>query len=371
MNTYTSVTKNSLLSTSIIPTINGNKLACDIERGDLVFGLDGKSIKVLHVEPLGLQDVYCVEFSDDRKMYCGSTQPFYCIEHKYPNDPSTWNDVNTEVLSNYSVEDLIKKVRNAAYKRNPVCIPLCSPVDYSSKKFNIFPQVFGLLLFLSSQSFVEKIIRITPGYNPSLLKDAGCYIGLNLCTKKRGTIFDVLNKSTKEPATLKDFGIEDVGDYKESLLKELQEKYIYGSIGQRFVLIQGIMDCIGCLDMHGVFHTQILYKDSSFVDSFVSLLHSMGVPITLTHVSHHIEGNKEGVIINLYTTQNNINRLFGHKPIYTTLHKRAYLTPLYQFQTPCVQIKNITKENKQEELFSIKVDNSDNVFLGNDYIVLG
>lgn len=30
MNTYTSVTKNSLLSTSIIPTMNRNEAACDL-----------------------------------------------------------------------------------------------------------------------------------------------------------------------------------------------------------------------------------------------------------------------------------------------------------------------------------------------------
>lgn len=363
--------KNAILSTSLIPTITGIKTASELKRGDLLFDLSGKAVKVLDVNTLGIQDTYCVEFSDERKVYCGDIQPFYCVEHQYPNDPSTWNDISTEVLVRNTVGDLIKRVRNSSYKRNPVCIPLCAPVDYPSRKFILFPQSIGLLLFLSSQSFVEKTIRITPGYNPSLLKDAGWLIGYDLCTKKRGTIFDVLNRSTKEPATLKDMGIEDIGDYKESILKELKENYLYGSIGQRFVLIQGIMDCIGNIDMHGVFHTQILYEDSSFIDSFVSLLHSMGTPITITHLTQHVDGIKNGVIINLYTTPNNINRLFGHKPIYTVLHKRAYLVPLYQFQTPCVQIKNITKESNQHDMVGIIVDNEDNVFLGNDYIVLG
>ena len=180
----------------------------------------------------------------------------------------------------------------------------------------------------------------------------------------------MIKSVSKEPATLKDLGIEDTGDYKDSLCKEFEKSYIYGAIGQRFVLIQGIMDCIGGVDMLGVFHTQILYNQS-FIKPFLSLLHSMGIPLTITNIRQPDIGNKDGVIINIYTTPNNIGRLFGQKSVYAILHRGAYLKPLYQFQTPCTQIKRITKENIKSDMINIRVDNPDNVFLGTDYITLG
>ena len=54
-----------------IPTPNGYKLFGNLKVGDMIFGKNGNSIKILNIFEKGIQDVYKVTFEDGRTCECG------------------------------------------------------------------------------------------------------------------------------------------------------------------------------------------------------------------------------------------------------------------------------------------------------------
>lgn len=129
-----------------IPTPNGYKLFGNLKVGDMIFGKNGNSIKILNIFEKGIQDVYKVTFEDGRTCECGKDH-LWAIKTKDDtlmtlSTEYMYNQMNTfKTLMNSKgfivVDEAIENMKSF------YSIPLCKPVEYEKKNFSIAPYSHG------------------------------------------------------------------------------------------------------------------------------------------------------------------------------------------------------------------------------------
>ena len=115
----------ALVNSSVIPTPDGHRCVGDIKIGDYLFDDRGLPTKVVGVFPQGSKQIWNVEFVDGRIVKC-------CSEHLW----EVFNTKNNRVVKNTSELSSVKNYR----------VPLCAPVNYEEKEYDIPPSVMGALL---------------------------------------------------------------------------------------------------------------------------------------------------------------------------------------------------------------------------------
>ncbi len=112
---------------TMIPTPTGPKKLGDLKVGEYIFDKNGKETKILGIYDQGKRDVYRITFEDGRETFASKEH----LWNYYTKD----GDIDTK-----TTEELIDKLK--AYKY--IDIPICSAVEYPTKKYKIDPYLVGV-----------------------------------------------------------------------------------------------------------------------------------------------------------------------------------------------------------------------------------
>ena len=253
-----------------IATPNGWVKMGDIKVGDLVIARDGRPTEVIGVYPQGEKPIYRVTMDDDSSTECCDEHLWYTQVamdrgRKYAPlheltkshgtrqrdwEPTEYGDrpgsVKTlrEIMDTlYQVDKNGEKKRQRGKLRSNHSIPLCKPIQYETKYFDVHPYLMGALIgdgclrndvgfSTKDKEILDRIYHLLPdGIEISSKGDDKDY-GF---VRSKGLGKNVLLRSLKEIGI---FG-------HKSNSKFIPDIYKFGDINQRLDLLRGLMDTDG------------------------------------------------------------------------------------------------------------------------------
>ena len=345
-------------------TPNGWVLNGDLKVGDYVIGSNGKSQKVLGVYPQGERDIYRIDFTDNTKSFCDVEHLWNVNTYKmrskklWKNNVSHYNpDLSFKTLKTSELMSDIKVKNGYNYR-----MPNLTPVDFNEVNVDIDPYIMGLLL------------------------GDGCITGHNQphITTSDEFISEKLNKFDYIKVSKQKIRKDEYKQlYKLSLLKKLEylksinlydcnsetkfipNDYLYNSVKNRELLLQGLIDSDGYVNKNGlIIYTTVSKKLSENVRELVLSLGGC-VRTNIKQKTYRYNGVKKNG-----KTSYNLSISFPHDigVIPCTLPRkleRVSYRSHYKFNK---FIKSIEYSHK-EEATCIYVENPDHLYVIDDYIL--
>lgn len=319
-----------------IPTPDGYKQMKDLEIGDDVFGDDGQPVKIINTSPIFYNhDCYKVVFEDGEEIVADAD---HLWEVKAKDHKPSTRVFNTEHLSkNY--KHVRKDGKGIEYKYR---VKLSRPVNYNPKNLPIHPYILGIWLGdgCSADGYItchandlKNMVNniISCGYViRSVVDDSS--------NNKRIRISDASN--TPLVTLLR----------QNNLLnnKHIPVDYLFGSVEQRFQLLQGLMDTDGSVHKN-LPQCEFCQVNSKIVDGMCLLLNSLSIKYTCSNKT--IKQNGKTFLstrINFYSSQENpcvkLKRKFDRLPK-TTSNRQKYksivnIEKVGSVPTKCISVDN-------------------------------
>ena len=342
---------------TIIPTPNGNKRLGDIKVGDYVFDRFGNSTKVLAVFPQGKKEVFEVTLSDGRSTLCND-------EHLWSYYTSKGNLI-TKTLREMMGTGLIKNDGGHRYK-----IPVNKAVEYEEKELDVSPYVFGSFigngcltesaLTLSSND-VEQVEKVADLLNSVPIKQHE-----NNCNWKFERADKYMASNKKEVKYLQTKEIFNDFYGKKSNDKYIPDEYKYGSIKQRYELLQGLFDTDGYIS-NNIPRFQISYSTVSkkLAKDVMEILYSLGYSCSLSEDRR--EDRNVCYSVNVLISNEEKEKLFTlPRKLDRAMSANKYVKRRDYDKMIITDVKDLGYET---EMVCIYVDNKEHLYLTNDYIV--
>lgn len=349
---------------SLLSTPNGFIRMKDVYLGQEIFGQNGEIYNVIGIFPQGKLPVYAVTFSDNTTCECS-------LDH-------LWNvrDSNRRLRGKGWITKTLKDILDSGLTlksnhkrglsgRKPILkweIPICSPVDFPKKIYDIPPYTMGVLIgdgSLSKSSHVslslpkEKqfiIDKIQQELNPLMSIKRSEYNNISHYIIVNSDLVDRCHTTNMYMKPIREFPLDVV-----SKEKFIPTEYLQGNVDQRKDLLQGLMDSDGsCIKNRTVFHSTSLL----LAEDVKELVESLG-GVAIIHYYNRSKENESGeyqVNIRLNFCPFSIN---GYKSKQWNLNSRFKVTRY---------IKDI-KYIGNKECQCIKTSAPDELYLTNDYIV--
>lgn len=357
---------------TLIPTPNGWRKVGDIKVGDYLFGQDGKPTKVLNVFPQPTEkEIWEVVFSDGRIAKC-------CGEHlwEYRYDKShgknRYRVENTEAIYKRALANKwgFKRSSSKGYRFH---VKLNQPVEYDKKDFKIDPYVLGAILGDGSLRYnkTNKSLSFSSEDEeiPTLISKR---LGENIrCHRNSLKNYNWYFKDDNKPHH--PLWVEEIlKDYPclwnlKSEDKFIPQEFLYGSIEQRFELLQGLMDTDGSIDKKGRLRFSTISE--KLKDNFVELCHSLGFVVSVGEDCR----TKKYTVGKCYDVH--IQSKKSLKDKFFKLTRKLQIAKEYIASQKREEHKNhlaivdIKKTSQKTDMTCFTVDNKDHLFLMNDFIV--
>lgn len=354
----------ALPNSTIIPTPIGKRKASDIKVGDYLFDAFGKPTKVLGVYPQGRKEVMYVRFKDGRVAKC-------CEDHLWSYCTIGQKEYNRKERKFYTktLKELKKEKLQKSDGGYRILVPMNYAVEYEEQYYYIPPYIMGLALgdgsfrqnesnkafqFLSEDEFLPNYIGSQMNWKVKQNKaNFGWYFSFNEETSHTNVWVQDFLKQYPELLNTK------------SETKFIPEKYLYGSVEQRFDLLNGLLDTDGSIDKKSGTITYFTISPQ-LRDDVVELCHSLGFKTTVL-IDSHKETNI-GYIIRIYGRPDDKIKLFK-LPKKREILEKWYNTSKRKESNEFNPIIEIGSCGYTEEMTCFMVDNEEHLFLTEDYIV--
>lgn len=357
-----------------LPTPNGWKKMADIHEGDIVFGADGKPSKVLLESEIFNKKMYLVTFEDGATVKASAdhvwtvqtsdsrrTSRYVPKGEKVINKmyrpelrgSNGWFDITTEEM----VNDFVRHRPDGKGSEYKYRVPMCKPVEYPKKDLLIDPYTLGVWLGDGTSKSTD--ITCSDADKGEMMANivsfghtvkwhgnknrAGCF---SIDTGTRGGHHkNVLRENLRQLGVFKD--------------KHIPEEYMQGSVEQRLLLLQGLMDTDGTISKTG--QCSFTQKDERLSRQVKELCESLGIKASLKERKVTCNGKPAGTAwqVSFFTDQS--------MPCFRLARKKARLK---ESLAPRMQAKSIVgiKEIPVEPSKCIMVDNESHLYLvGRDY----
>lgn len=364
-------TGKAIPNNTIIPTPLGNRRVDEIKPGDYLFGQDGKPTKVLQIHPQSeKKDVWEITFSNGTVAKC-------CEDHLWEYEYQTHRGTAWRVESTKQLYERAQKLKNGlrdsqnrGYRFH---IKLNEAVEYSEKKYKLPPYIMGAFLGDSSFRYTDSQKALTfssenneiPDYIASLLGE-GYY-----AIKSSETNYSWLFKNKLNPRH--NIWVEEfLSEYRKlwnvkSEGKFIPQEYLYGSVEQRYSLLQGLMDTDGSIDEKGRMRFTTISK--MLRDDIITLCRSLGF-IATYKIDTRPDQYTTGECYNIHIQcKKELKQKCFHLPrkrekaiFYSQNGKRT------EYKTTAAII-DIKKTENKADMTCFTVDNENHLFLMNDFIV--
>ena len=374
----------AVLDTTLIPVADDRHYAQikDIKVGDLVYNRLGSPVKVLGVYPQGKKDVYRVNFTDGRYLDCCKDHLFsYYTQdqktkyaHDKYNTPPKFNVSTVEELLNNGIGNICGNRLSLKY-----WIPNNQPIEREEQDYYLNPYVLGVLIgdgclterqltISSNDSFIiEKVSSLLNVENIVKRSSIHTYSWYFVISDR---VYEKRNKLVSTADVLSE--IPEL-DNMHSYEKFIPDIYKYGSIEQRYKLLQGLFDTDGTVDKY---RARVSFSTTSkhLVDDIQEVLWSLGISSTV-EIDNRLSGHHKHVCYAIYvrtsfqvkkklfTLPRKLNNIIDYEEYHRAPNKKIRC---YDF----IGIQSIEKLAKQEDMTCICVDDEEHLYqVSNQYIV--
>lgn len=360
---------------TIIPTPNGSKRLGDLKIGDYVFDKYGKPTKILGVFPQGVIDTYKVTLKDGRTTYCNNEHLWNVISSKDKCQKEI--TVDTNYIIDFLNEHTLNDRRDAT-----ISIPMPSAINYPEKNYRIDPYVIGS--FLGNGCCKEKILS----YSSSDIEQVNEVARLIKATPRKNS--DSNYTWTFSINSKEDYEAHENNHFKNSVYhteyffkeyldnlcgyaheKSIPTEYKYGSIEQRYSLLQGLFDTDGHIAKGSRENRRynVTYSTMSLqlAKDIAEVLYSLGYSASITSETRVKYKGKSCYSVNALIPNEEKQKLFRlSRKKNIAIEASNYSKRRHYDRIP---IKSVEKLPTQSEMVCIYVDNEEHLYLTNDYIV--
>ena len=367
----------AVLNNTLIPVADDRHYVQikDLKVGDLVYNRLGKPVNVLGVYPQGKKDVCRVHFTDGRYLDCCKDHLFSYYTawqknltmHGRYKMPSKFNVSTVEELLNSGVGNIRNNRLHLKY-----WIPNNQPAERTEQKYYLHPYVLGVLLgdgclterqltISSDDSFiVEKVSSLLDVKNSAKRNSVHNYNWWFIDLDR--TEVENCNKLVQTKQVLSEIP-ELINTH--SYEKFIPNVYKYGSIEQRYELLQGLFDTDGAVDKS---RARVMFSTTSeqLVEDVREVLWSLGISSTV-RIDNRLSGHHKHICYTIYirtsfqikrklfTLPRKLNRIIEYEKYHKTTGKKIRC---YDF----IGIQAIEKLDKQEDMTCIYVDDEEHLF---------
>lgn len=263
-----------------IYTSNGVTQIGKIKPGDQVFGRDGKLYNVLGVYPQGVRKLYKVSFSDKTYVLADAE---HIWEVNTPSRKHLGNPGFTRTTQELMDAGLKEKSGNRKFY-----IPMPEPLQFPARHLRIPPYVMGALI--GDGSIAQHNISLT-----DVTGEVAAFIKEDLLASRdpRMHMVEVKNGSTT-PGVFYSWrlngaqhGLRQEFDHygllgKHAWEKFIPEDYLYSSVEDRLLLLQGLLDTDGGCHSYGTQrrgnngHVEFASTSEALLDAVIWLVQSLG-----------------------------------------------------------------------------------------------
>ena len=336
-------------------TPDGIKTWGSIKVGDLLFGDDGKTTKVIDIPFDDFTDIYKITTRDGRIVYASEDHLWKVYQHGFKEKYTIKS--TKELLCNYKGTRKISD-RNPNGVEFKYGIPINNSVEFSIQSTKVDPYTFGLLLgdgsfrgsgvnnvyFTSEESDMETYKT----YIPYKIKKWNTKMGYGIEIDKFSTI-------------LKEYGLF----FTKSDGKFIPDEYKFNSKEIRLELLKGLMDSDGYVGDTGI--PTIGLSSKRMIDDIAFIARSLGYNCRYTKQKAGYK--KEGVYIPCLDTY--ILSIFTNDKIFKLNRKNNKLTEFKSGYSRSNKIQsriiNIEYSHK-EKAKCVTVDNESHCYLIGDFI---
>lgn len=367
INSAASGTGKALPNNTKIPTPDGWRAVGEIEVGDFLYDAFGKPTKVLGVFPQGKKEVWEVSFADGRTAKCSKDHLW-----SYNTTGQRRESIEERKFFTETTETIQRKLEEYRLKEIPgylIRVPRPHAVEYSEKDLPLDPYVMGCLLGDASFRYQpnQKALYFSSETKelPQTIADIlGCRVERN-SLKNHSWVFkidsdDPIRKNLWVEEILVDF--PDLWNIK-SEGKFIPEIYLYGSIQQRYDLLNGLLDTDGSTD--GKARVSYWTISKRMANQVVELCHSLGFS-TSFYVDTHKKTNP-CYCINIIAPPDDRVKLFRMKRKQKAMQD-WYNNGKRKEHKNYLAITKIEALGYYEEMTCFLVDNKEHLFLTEDFI---
>jgi hypothetical protein len=348
---------------SILYYEDGCKKIKDCQIGDRIYGADGKLTTILDKINPGVVDTYKITLLDGREIIASGNH-LWKVWNVYRKK---WMVLTTDELREKYYFEKRDERYDKSIKSFIYSLPINNPVEYTEKNLPIDPYYLGLWLGDGTSentnicSIDEEIIQYCKEYAERIGLNSTIIENVKDKSKEFKRVFIVNKKGLLNPLREK---LKELNVFKN---KHIPDIYLYSSLEQRYELLRGLMDTDGSCDKSG--HIEFGTSISKLASTFSDLCRSLGIAfkVNIVNKTYSYKGEKkkgrDHWRFQLSTENKNIFKLERKKAfikVSDNVKKKAYRER--------VSISNIEYVGKNQ-VYCIKVDNEDHLFLTDNFIV--
>ncbi len=328
---------------SKVLTPNGWKMMGEIKAGDIICGTENTTQKVLGVYDKGNKNIYKITLSDGNT----ATRFVECSEEHLWSITSAKGTQKLMTTKEILDSGLKKTGGGSKWFIKPTSVEFTNSEDLP-----LDPYLLGVLLgdgSLSKNGDIEIAVGLKEEYILDQLKlPGGCKLRKRHYTDKKHYIRATITGNNRKGKVrfsktsivkniLDNLGLLGMDSY----TKFIPKTYLYSSIQNRRLLLEGLIDTDGYVNNRGLFEFSTVSKQ--LYTDFIELCRSLG---------KCVYGQEK--------TRKENDGSYGKNKIYRVCELKGNKFGL--------KIKNIEKLNKQTKMMCIKVSNSDHLYITDNYV---
>jgi len=345
---------------SLISSPKGWLKMGDIKVGDSIFAKDGSVQMVTGVFPQGIVPTYRVTFNDGSFVDCNLEHLWSVRDNNRRARGLGWTTKTTAQILQSGLVNKSNPKREASGRKPSLKweIPMCEPVQYTTKQFIIPAYTLGALIGDGSLTAGNVEMSLPEAKRPIIEQiEAELDSSLTVSVRRYSDIvryglvnaFDKYHHANAYMTELRRLKLDVVSGE-----KFIPTEYLQGDVEQRKALLSGLMDSDGsCNKNRTVFHT----TSKLLVQNVLELIESLGGTAKIKSYNRTKEGKGLEYHVNVNTPFNP----FRLKYKADNWHQNKMFKPTRYFES----IEFIGYEHQQ----CIKVSSPDHLYLTNSYIV--
>lgn len=371
LSTGTTGTGKSCLDNELIPApVPGGYIRNgDIKVGDKVYGRHGNVETVTGVFPQGLRTVYRLTLADGRTLDCAGDH-LWTYKGRMGNSSKTWKTVSTEELM---AKPLSLPGKGGRQQHNYV-IPMNEAVERNAQTYHTDPYVMGVIL--GNGSFMGNALEVSSDDAETIQQLENI---LRCPAKKRPTNYSWLFINGKWGTHDSLVQVKDIlQEVPELIGKKSGEKFIpdiykFGSVEQRWALIQGLFDTDGTIQNSLRFNVSYSTTSEQLAEDVQEVLLSLGIMTSIQPYSCKRDWNESTTTeYHVHVKVQNKDKVkFFRLPRKLERAKEAQkVVKQREKKFDTVAIKSIEKLDYKEPMTCIMVDDPEHLYLaGKGHIV--
>lgn len=371
LSTGSTGTGKSLLDSELIPAPvpDGYIRNGDLKPGDLVYNRYGKPVVVSGVYPKGLRTVFRVTLTDGRQIDCARDH-LWTYRSRHGNGAKTWKTVTTEELMAKRLAKPAKGGRTAY----TFVIPQNEAIEREPKHYYLDPYVLGAIIgngaftkkgFEFSSNDMDTIHQLEDLVGLSM-KKSPCNYSWHFVKGKWGN-----GDSHIQTAEILQEVPELIG--KKSGERFIPDMYKFGSIAQRWALIQGLFDTDGTIGKNSRHNVSYSTTSKRLAYDIQEVLWSLGIMSSIHPRSNKRDWNEsETFDYHVHVkVQNKDKEKFFRLPRKLERARRACdVVKQREKKFDTVAIQSIEKLDYKEPMTCIMVEDEEHLYLaGKGHIV--